>query len=352
MIEEQINFEFGCPVIPADDNNIILAHGSGGLLTQQLISDIFAKEFSNEYLDRMHDGAIFTLGGQNFAVSTDSFVVDPVFFPGGNIGDLAVNGTVNDLVMCGAKPMFLSAAFIIEEGFSISDLRKIVSSMYAAAEISGVKIITGDTKVVQKGKGDKIFINTTGIGILNADLYISPSSAKPGDKIILSGTIADHAICILAAREKLDFITNIFSDTASLSSIVEKIFSVTKNIHVLRDPTRGGIASILIEIAQSSGVDIQIYEDRIRIKEEINAACEILGFDPLYLANEGKFICILPEENADDVLAVLRDDPLGKDAEIIGEVLCHSDGKVILKTISGIGRFLDLMAGDQLPRIC
>ncbi len=350
--EPEKNLDFSCPLPITDYKKILLAHGSGGTLTHQLISKVFLNQFQNDYLKSEHDGAVININGAKLAYSTDSFVVEPIFFPGGNIGTLAVNGTVNDLSMCGAKPLFISVGFILEEGFEMDDLWKIVQSMQKAAKEAGVEIITGDTKVVERGKGDKIFINTSGIGLIDEKINISPSNVKPGDKIILSGTIADHGISILASREHLNFESTIKSDCAPFNGLVERIFSVTKNVSVMRDPTRGGIASTLNEIAKTSQKDILIREEKIKIKDEVKAACEILGFDPLYVANEGKMLCFVEGNDADNVLSAMRSHPLGKDAEIIGEVLSETSGKVILQTTIGTKRIVDMLTGEQLPRIC
>lgn len=335
-----------------DDDRILIAHGGGGRLSNQLIEEVFFNEFKNSYLQQSHDGAIIQLDSSKIAVSTDSFVVHPVFFPGGNIGELAVNGTINDLVCCGAKPLYLSLSFIIEEGFLIKELHEIVKSIATAAKTAGVEIVTGDTKVVDKGKGDKIYINTTGIGEIYSDLAISPKNIKPGDAIIINGTIADHGISIISKREGLEFETPIKSDTAALNSLFEPIFERYKNIHVLRDPTRGGLASTLNEIAKSANLGITLFENAIPLRDEVFGACEILGFDPLYVANEGKILIILPEEIAGDVLKIMRNHPLGKEGAIIGKVNEENKGVVKLKTIIGSTRIVDMISGEQLPRIC
>jgi hydrogenase expression/formation protein HypE len=350
MKKETVNIT--CPIPSGSGDKILLAHGGGGSAANKLIADIFLEAFNNNYLNELHDGGVFEIKGTRFAFTTDSFIVKPLFFPGGNIGDLAVNGTVNDIAMCGARPLFISAAFIIEEGFNIEELKRIAGSMQIAAAGCGVEIITGDTKVVEKGKGDGVFINTSGIGIVYDNVSITPSKAQPGDKIILTGTIADHGMAVISAREELGFISDIKSDTAPLNSVVELIFSVTKNIHVLRDPTRGGVAGVLNEISKAAGVTITIDESRIRITEEVKSACELLGFDPLYIANEGKCIIILPENESEKVLQIVRTHPYGVNSEIIGEVTGYSEGEVILKTLIGTSRTLDMLPGDQLPRIC
>jgi len=343
---------FDCPTPKNEFEKILLSHGSGGSLTNKLIRDLFIKCFDNDLLNREHDGAIFNLNGTNIAFTTDSFVVNPIFFPGGNIGELAVNGTVNDLAMCGAKPLYLSAAFIIEEGFEIDKLVLIVNSMKDSSKKCNVQIITGDTKVVEKGKGDKIFINTTGIGIVHNSVDLNPMNVKTGDKIILSGTIADHGIALLSARENLSFKSKIESDTAPLNDLVDTMLSVTKNIHVLRDPTRGGIASTLNEIASKAKAGVLINENKIKINNAVKAACELLGFDPLYIANEGKLICFVTPDDAEMLLIEMKKHPLGKNAEIIGEVIDDYKSKVILRTSIGTKRLVDLHSVEQLPRIC
>lgn len=341
-----------CPIPENKFNKILLAHGSGGSLTGKLIHDVFMKSFNNNLLGKEHDGAAFNLNGTKLAFTTDSFVVNPIFFPGGNIGELAVYGTVNDLSMCGAIPIYLSASFILEEGFDIESLELITESMKSAADRCNVQIITGDTKVVEKGKGDKIFINTSGIGIVPDLVDLSPSNVKIGDKIILSGTIAEHGIAILSARENLLLESEIKSDTAPLNDLVENMLSVTKNIHVLRDPTRGGLATTLNEIASKANVGVLINQDKIKIRNEVKAACELLGLDPLYIANEGKLVCFVTSEDADKLLSEMKKHPLGKDSEIIGEVTDEFKSKVVLKTLIGTKRIIDLHTVEQLPRIC
>jgi len=346
------NFNLNCPIPISDYEKVLLAHGGGGTLSHQLIQKMFFSQFNNPLLNQEHDGAIFEIGGTRFAFSTDSYVVQPIFFPGGNIGELAVNGTVNDLSMCGAKPLYLSCGFIIEEGFPMNELWQVVLAMKNAAEKANVQIVTGDTKVVDKGKGDKIFINTAGIGIIQNDVQISPANCKVGDVILLNGYIADHGIAIMSARENLSFETSIKSDCAPLNSLVEKILAVSKNIHVLRDPTRGGVASALNEIAQKANVGILIEEDKIPIREEVKAACELLGFDPLYIANEGKLLAFVAEEDAGKVLNEMKKHPYGKDSTIIGKVTAENMKTVIMKTSIGSKRIVDMLSGEQLPRIC
>jgi len=343
---------FACPLPIMEYKNVLLAHGGGGELSHQLIKNMFASQFKNEFLEPLHDGAIFSIGGTRFAFSTDSYVINPIFFPGGDIGKLAVNGTVNDLSMCGARPLYLSSAFIIEEGLPMEDLWRVVLSMETAAKSAGVQLVTGDTKVVDRGKGDKIFINTSGIGIIPDGIEISPRHAKLGDKIILSGTIADHGIAIMSVREGLEFETQIESDCAPLNGLVETMFEASQEIHVLRDPTRGGVASVLNEIAESAEVGITILEDKIPVSEEVMGACEILGFDPLYVANEGKLLAFISPTAVDKVLAAMRTHPFGKNAVIIGEVVADHPGTVIMRTHIGGSRVVDMLSGEQLPRIC
>ncbi len=288
-------FESTCPIPKSDYEHVLLAHGGGGKLTRQLIDKMFYAELGNEYLTRGHDGAFLPSPGPTLAFTTDSFVVDPIFFPGGNIGDLAINGTVNDLACCGAIPRYISLAFILEEGLPIEDLWEIVKSIRKAADKAGVSIVTGDTKVVEKGKGDGIFINTSGIGEVMEDTNIGPEQCRPGDVIIINGTIADHGIAILSKREGLSFETAVKSDTVSLSAMVIDVLRKYKSVHVLRDPTRGGLASALNEICEASNTGMILYEDKIRISESVRGACEIMGLDPLYIANEGKMLLIVPE---------------------------------------------------------
>ena len=334
------------------NDKILIDHGSGGKISHRLTTDMLLPVFDNPILAQLNDGAIFELGGQRIAFSTDSYTVDPIFFPGGSIGDLAVNGTVNDVAMCGGNPVYLSVGLIIEEGFPVKDLETIVSEMGRAAEIAGVAVVTGDTKVVPKGAVDKIFINTSGLGLIPQDINIASHHARPGDQIILSGTIADHGIAILTQREGLAFETSITSDTAPLNHMVNRMFSAGKDIHVLRDPTRGGVGTALNEIAEKSQTGIRIYEERMPLKNEVAAACELLGFDPLYLANEGKLLAFVSPSDTDAVLAAIRENPFGKDATVIGEVVEDHSGQVIMETHIGGSRIVDMLAGEQLPRIC
>ncbi len=341
-----------CPAPFPDYPTITLAHGAGGSLTHRLIRSMFLPSFRNPALEPLHDGAVLPLNGARIAFSTDSYVVDPIFFPGGNIGDLAVNGTVNDLAMCGARPMYLSAGLIIEEGLPMEDLVRVTRSMADAASRAGVTLVTGDTKVVDRGKGDKLFVNTSGIGIIERGISIDPRRASPGDRIILSGRIGEHGIAIMSVREGLEFETEMKSDTAPLNGLVQSVLARGADIHVLRDPTRGGIATALNEIAEQAGVGVVIDEASIPIGEDVKAACEILGLDPLYVANEGKLLAFVAPGAADEVLNLMHVDPLGREAAIIGEVVEDSPGIVTMR--SGIlgTRIVDMIAGEQLPRIC
>jgi hydrogenase expression/formation protein HypE len=341
-----------CPLPLTSYKEIVLAHGSGGKLSQDLMQKIVLPQFRNPLLDCLHDGATFSVNGTRFAFSTDSYVVNPIFFPGGDIGKLAVHGTVNDLAMCGARPLHLSVGFILEEGLPMDEFWKVVRSMREAADTAGVTLVTGDTKVVDRGKADKIFINTSGIGVVPEGVTIDPKSARPGDKIILSGSLAVHGIAIMSIRENLEFETEIASDTAPLNGLVEAILAADKNVHVMRDPTRGGLSSALCEIAQSASVGMLIEEAQIPIDEEVRGACEILGLDPLYVANEGKLVAIVPPHSADAILAAMQAHPLGRQAAIIGEVVNEHRGFLFMKTRIGGTRVVDMLSGEQLPRIC
>jgi len=333
-------------------DKILLDHGSGGRISHRLTTDMLLPVFDNPILAELNDGAIFELNGLRLAFSTDSYTVDPIFFPGGNIGDLAINGTVNDVAMCGATPQYLSVGLIIEEGFGAVDLEKIIKEMGAAARSAGVTVVTGDTKVVPKGAVDRIFINTSGIGLIPPNVNVASRNARAGDRIILSGTIADHGITVLTQREGLSFKTGLKSDTAPLNHMVNELFAVSDNVHVLRDPTRGGVGTALNEIAEKSEIGIKIYEDNIPMKKEVAGACELLGFDPLYLANEGKLLAFVSDEDADAVLAAITANPYGKDAAVIGEVVADHAGKVFMETRIGGERIVGMLAGEQLPRIC
>jgi hydrogenase expression/formation protein HypE len=335
-----------------DNSKILLDHGGGGRLSHDLISAMMLPAFDNPILARMDDGARFELDGRHFAFSTDGFVVDPLFFPGGDIGSLAVHGTVNDIAMCGAAPLYLSAGLIIEEGFPAADLEKIIKSMGLAAQTAGVRVVTGDTKVVPRGAADKLFIHTSGIGLIPEGVHVASHLARPGDRIILSGTIADHGMTILAQRQSLGFDGPLASDSAPLNHMVQAMLAASKEIHVLRDPTRGGVGTALNEIALSSTIGIRIIEKRIPVQKSVRALCEILGFDPLYVANEGKLLAFVPPDQAAAVLAAIRTHPLGRDAVIIGEVVDDHPGLVVLETSIGGERIIDMPLGEQLPRIC
>ncbi|WP_348268046.1 hydrogenase expression/formation protein HypE [Edaphobacter sp. DSM 109919] len=345
-----------CPLPVFDHNNIVLGHGSGGKLTADLIDKIFLPAFRNPTLDKLDDQAVVTIGNTRLAFATDSFVVTPIFFPGGDIGRLAIHGTVNDLAMSGARPLYLSAAFILEEGLAVDDLRRVVESMRTAAAEAGVELVTGDTKVVNRGKGDQIFITTTGIGIIEHDSNISADRAHPRDKIILSGYIGDHGMTIMSQREGLEFESAIESDCASLNDLVATMLATTSSakdfIHTLRDPTRGGVATTLNEIAKHANVGMLLDERTIPVRESVKGACEVLGLDPLYVANEGKLLALVVPEMADAVLEQMRQHRLGQDAVIIGEVVEAHPGMVLMKTEIGGTRVLDVMFGEQLPRIC
>jgi len=334
------------------EEKILLDHGSGGKLSHALFTDLILPLFKSRELSVQDDGAVLDFGGQKLAFSTDSYVVDPVFFPGGNIGDLAVNGTVNDIAMCGAVPQVISVGLIIEEGFLIKELKQILESMAEAAARAGVKIVTGDTKVVPRGKADKIFINTAGIGVMLPGVQVSGSNAQPGDQIIVSGTIADHGMAVLTTREGLSFETAIQTDSAPLNRMVQAVLESGCDVHVLRDPTRGGLGTTLNEIAIQSGVGIRINEKAVPVQGAVQGCCELLGFDPLYIANEGKLICFVSEASAQKVLEIIQADEFGKDAVIIGEVTADDPGAVFLETVIGGVRRLDMLTGEQLPRIC
>jgi hydrogenase expression/formation protein HypE len=341
-----------CPLPITNYKQIVLAHGSGGKLSRQLIDKIVLPQFHNELLEPLHDGAIFSLGDERLSFTTDSFVVNPIFFPGGDIGSLSIHGTINDLAMCGARPLYLSASFILEEGLAMEDFWRVVQSMRRAADAAGVKLVTGDTKVVDRGKADQIFINTSGIGIVPERVNIHPRRARSGDKIIISGSIAVHGIAIMSVREGLEFETEIASDTAPLHELVDSLIAANIDLHVLRDPTRGGVTSALSEIAQTANVGMLLDEASIPIAEDVKGACEILGLDPLYVANEGKLLAIVRNDDVDAALTALRSHPLGEDAAMIGEVIDEHPGFVMMKTRVGGTRVVDMLSGEQLPRIC
>jgi hydrogenase expression/formation protein HypE len=344
-----------CPVPRSKYANILLAHGGGGTLMHRLIEDVFRPAFRNALLDQRHDGAVVPRGdwaNHRLAFTTDSYVVRPLFFPGGNIGTLAVNGTVNDLAMCGARPLFLSAGFILEEGLPVETLRQVVESMRRAADRAQVQIVTGDTKVVDRGKGDGVYVNTAGVGVIEHELTIAPGSACPGDAVLLSGDIGRHGMAIMAVREGLDFETTITSDCAAVTSPALALLEAGIEVHCLRDLTRGGLASALVEIAEGSRLHVHIEERAIPVLEEVRGACEILGLDPLYVANEGRFVAFVPAAQAQYALDVLRAHPPAGGASLIGEVRAPSEGLVTVTGALGTSRVLDLLSGEQLPRIC
>ncbi|HLZ40764.1 MAG TPA: hydrogenase expression/formation protein HypE [Candidatus Sulfotelmatobacter sp.] len=348
------SFNVSCPVPRVADDRIVLAHGGGGRLTHQLIEKIFMPAFSNTALEERHDGAVVAVNGSRLAFTTDSFVVRPLIFPGGNIGDLAVNGTVNDLAMCGARPLYLSAGFILEEGLEIETLRTVVTSMQEAAAQANVMLVTGDTKVVDKGKGDGIFINTSGIGILEANVKtaIGPQSVQPGDVVIVSGDLGRHGIAILSVREGLEFESPILTDCANLWPSVEALLNAGIEIHCLRDLTRGGLATTLNEIAGDRNICIKLEEALIPVDEVVQGACEILGLDPLYMANEGRFAVFVPAAQADKTLEVMKKVAVSQASVRIGKVEENPGRTVVLQSRIGGNRVVDMLSGEQLPRIC
>jgi hydrogenase expression/formation protein HypE len=354
MSEKTVVFEgLQCPIPIADYPQVTLAHGGGGRLSQMLIEKMFLSAFRNPALEQLHDGAVLDVEGVRVALSTDTFVVSPLFFPGGDIGSLAVHGTVNDLAMCGARPIALTAGFVLEEGLPMETLWRVTCSMQAAAQAAGVSVVTGDTKVVDRGKGDQIFINTAGLGVVPAGVNVSPRNARPGDVVLLSGAIAMHGIAIMSLREGLEFETTIESDSAALNGLVADLMAAAgPGVRVLRDPTRGGVASALNEIAEASGMGMRLDETSIPVHEQVRGACEILGFDPLYVANEGKCIAIVSPELASAALAAMREHPLGREAAIVGQVTADHPGQVLLRSRVGGTRVVDMLSGEQLPRIC
>ncbi|MCU1295522.1 MAG: hydrogenase expression/formation protein HypE, partial [Bryobacterales bacterium] len=334
-------FALSCPLPITERKNIVMGHGSGGKLTAQLVQELFLPAFDNEYLNKLDDQAVFRAGEARLAFTTDSFVVTPLFFPGGNIGELAVNGTVNDLAMSGAQPLFLSSAFIVEEGFPVDDLSRIVDAMGQAARKAGVAIVTGDTKVVNKGSADKLFITTSGVGLVPEGIEISASRATPGDAILLSGSVGDHGMAVMSVREGLEFEGEIRSDTAPLHTLVRAMLEAGE-VHVLRDPTRGGLATSLYEIATTSSTGIEINSSAIPVREDVKGACEILGLDPLFVANEGKLVAFVPTASADAVLTAMRNHPAGQNAALVGRCVADHKGMVLLRTEVGGTRILDL----------
>jgi hydrogenase expression/formation protein HypE len=341
-----------CPAPIATRDTVLLGHGSGGKLSAELLRDVFLPAFANPVLDKLEDQAAISVGGARLAFTTDSFVVKPLFFRGGDIGSLAVHGTVNDLAVGGARPLYLSAAFILEEGFAMEALRRIVESMSEAARAAGVQIVAGDTKVVERASGDGVYITTTGIGLMREGLSLSASSARAGDAVILSGSLGDHGIAVLSEREGLELGTEVRSDSAALHTLVDAMLDASLRIRAMRDPTRGGLASTLNEIAAQSRVGIEIDERAIRVNDAVRGACELLGFDPLYVANEGKLAAVVEREAAEAVVEAMRRHPLGREAAIVGTITGAHPGMVTMRTAFGTTRVVDMLAGDQLPRIC
>jgi hydrogenase expression/formation protein HypE len=334
------------------EERITLSHGSGGKATQTLIEAVFLEAFSNPLLAPLEDGAVLTAHGGRLAFTTDSYVVSPLFFPGGDIGDLAVNGTVNDLAVSGARPLWLSAAFILEEGFPVADLERIVGSMAAAAERAGVQVVTGDTKVVQRGKADGCYVNTAGVGVIERPVELGVATARPGDAVIVSGPIGEHGITVMLARGELDIESEVESDTAPLNGLVERLLDAAPGVRGLRDATRGGVATICNEVARAAGVAVVVDEDSVPVRPDVRGACELLGIDPLYVACEGRLVAVVDGDQADAAMAALRSHPLGEGAAVIGRVRDDPPGLVLLKTSFGGTRIVDLLVGDPLPRIC
>jgi hydrogenase expression/formation protein HypE len=334
------------------EERITLSHGSGGKATQTLIEAVFLEAFSNPLLAPLEDGAVLTAHGGRLAFTTDSYVVSPLFFPGGDIGDLAVNGTVNDLAVSGARPLWLSAGFILEEGFPVADLERIVGSMAAAAERAGVQVVTGDTKVVQRGKADGCYVNTAGVGVIERPVELGVATARPGDAVIVSGPIGEHGITVMLARGELDIESEVESDTAPLNGLVERLLDAAPGVRGLRDATRGGVATICNEVARAAGVAVVVDEDSVPVRPDVRGACELLGIDPLYVACEGRLVAVVDGDQADAAVAALRSHPLGEGAAVIGRVRDDPPGLVLLKTSFGGTRIVDLLVGDPLPRIC
>jgi hydrogenase expression/formation protein HypE len=334
------------------ETRITLSHGSGGKATQTLIEAVFLEAFSNPLLAPLEDGAVLEAHGGRLAFTTDSYVVSPLFFPGGDIGDLAVNGTVNDLAVSGARPLWLSAGFILEEGFPVADLERIVGSMAAAAETAGVQVVTGDTKVVQRGKADGCYVNTAGVGVIERPVELGVATAMPGDAVIVSGPIGEHGITIMLARGELDIESEVESDTAPLNGLVERLLDGAPGVRGLRDATRGGVATICNEVARAAGVAVVVDEDSVPVRPDVRGACELLGIDPLYVACEGRLVAIVDGDQVDAAMAALRSHPLGEGAAVIGRVRDDPPGLVLLKTSFGGTRIVDLLVGDPLPRIC
>jgi hydrogenase expression/formation protein HypE len=345
-------FARACPLPLAGGDRILLGHGSGGRMTAELIARCFLPAFRNAHLEKLDDHALVSAGGARLAFTTDAYVVTPLFFPGGDIGTLAVNGTVNDLATAGARPLYLSAAFILEEGFPLADLHRIAASMRAAADAAGVQLVTGDTKVVDRGKADGCFITTTGLGVVEHDRVISADRARPGDAVILSGPIAEHGVAIMATRADLELETPVASDSAALHRLALDVVATGADVHCLRDPTRGGVASSLNEIARRSRAGIALDEAAIAVREPVRGVCELLGLDPLYVANEGKLLAVVARPDAAAVLEAMRRHPEGREARVVGEVVEDDAALVVLRTAVGGRRIVDMLQGEQLPRIC
>lgn len=344
--------KLSCPTPASTSERVLLAHGGGGRLMHSLIDEIFAAAFANPELETSHDAAVLSAAIGRLAFTTDSFVVNPLFFPGGDLGSLAVNGTVNDLAMAGAKPLWLSAGFILEEGLLLNDLKRIVDSMRIAAEIAGVRIVTGDTKVVERGKGDGIYLNTAGVGSIADGVDIGPQRVVPGDVVLLNGDIGRHGIAVLSARSDLKLKSKIESDCASLAGCVGKLLAAGIEIHCLRDLTRGGLATSVLEVAESANLEIRLVAEKIPVSQEVASICELLGYDPLFVANEGRFMTILPAQQAEKAIEIVGADPAGNGCQVIGEVLARDGSEVSLVTALGATRLLTMLSGEQLPRIC
>jgi hydrogenase expression/formation protein HypE len=333
-------------------DRILLAHGSGGTMMKELIEDLFVAEFGDDVLKRMDDAAALPFPGSRLSFSTDTYVVHPLFFPGGDIGRLAICGTVNDVATAGATPLYVSVGFVLEEGMLVDDLKRILVSMHEAAEEAGVRIVTGDTKVVERGHGDGVYINTAGVGVLPEGIDLSGSNCRPGDAVLLSGTLGDHGIAVISTREGLSFSTDIRTDAAPLSALVAAVLQVAPDVRCFRDPTRGGLSSTLNELAQASGVSITVDERSVPVHDQVRGACEMLGYDVFQVANEGKMVAVVPAEQAQAALAAMKAAPYGEDAAVVGTVAEAPAGKVYVKTAFGATRVMDMLVGEQLPRIC
>jgi hydrogenase expression/formation protein HypE len=351
-VDQAADVRLSCPLPITQYPHVLLAHGGGGRLMQQLLDRVFLPAFDNPALHARHDGAVLQLPGTTLAFTTDSFVVHPLFFPGGDIGSLAVHGTVNDLAMCGARPLYLSAGFILEEGLPMETLWRVVRSMQAAAQEAQVQIVTGDTKVVDRGKGDGMFINTAGVGLIEHPQRLAPDQVRAGDVVLLNGDLGRHGIAVMAVRQGLEFETTIASDSAPLASLVLALLEAGVTLHCLRDLTRGGLASALNEVATAAGISITLDEHRIPVREDVQGACEMLGLDPLYVANEGRLVTFVAPADADRALAVMRAHPLGLEACAVGHVIPSATAPVLMTSRIGARRIVDLLSGEQLPRIC